>query len=204
MYQVFNMGHRMELYVPETIAENIIQISKEFNIDAQVIGYCKKSSKKKVTIIPNTEVFLINLIYQSSPYSLLKFLTLRNSDITIVNRIYLLSKSFNHTSPAATPYPHPLSHKNTPQPLNQQHLKHNGGLDVIFFFYQLAVKVSESDVIYNRMFLPNMQNIFCWIRRDCEYFTMRIFLYLHCITIFLNFLNAVAALGIICNNNIIW
>ncbi len=50
MYQVFNMGHRMELYVPETIANDIIQISNEFNIDAQVIGHCKKSKGKKVVI----------------------------------------------------------------------------------------------------------------------------------------------------------
>jgi len=57
MYQVFNMGHRMELYVPEAIAENILQISKGFNIDAQVIGYCKKSSEKKVTIISEYGTF---------------------------------------------------------------------------------------------------------------------------------------------------
>lgn len=50
MYQVFNMGHRMELYVPKTIAEEIIQISKTFGIDAQIIGYCKSSDKKQLTI----------------------------------------------------------------------------------------------------------------------------------------------------------
>ena len=50
MYQVFNMGHRMELYVPEAIANDIIQISKGFNIEAQVIGHCNKSSGKKVVI----------------------------------------------------------------------------------------------------------------------------------------------------------
>jgi len=50
MYQVFNMGHRMELYVPEAIANDIIQISNNFNIDAQVIGYCRRSSGKKVVI----------------------------------------------------------------------------------------------------------------------------------------------------------
>lgn len=38
MYQVFNCGHRMELYVPETIAEDIIAISKSFNVDAQIVG----------------------------------------------------------------------------------------------------------------------------------------------------------------------
>jgi phosphoribosylformylglycinamidine cyclo-ligase len=50
MYRVFNMGHRMELYVPSTIADSIIQISKTFNIDAKVIGYCKSSTGKKVVI----------------------------------------------------------------------------------------------------------------------------------------------------------
>jgi len=50
MYRVFNMGHRMELYVPENIAETIIRISESFNIDAKVIGYCKSSASKKVFI----------------------------------------------------------------------------------------------------------------------------------------------------------
>ncbi len=50
MYKVFNMGHRMELYVPESIAADIIQISNTYGIDAQVIGYCEKSTQKKLTI----------------------------------------------------------------------------------------------------------------------------------------------------------
>lgn len=50
MYKVFNMGHRMEIYVPPAFANNIIQISKQFNIDAQIIGYCQKSQRKSVTI----------------------------------------------------------------------------------------------------------------------------------------------------------
>lgn len=51
MYKVFNMGHRMELYVPKEIADNIIAISKSFNIDAQIIGRVEPSEKKQVTII---------------------------------------------------------------------------------------------------------------------------------------------------------
>lgn len=39
MYQVFNMGHRMEVYVPAEIAEDIIKISKSFNVNAQIIGH---------------------------------------------------------------------------------------------------------------------------------------------------------------------
>jgi len=51
MYKVFNMGHRMELYVPQEIADDIIAISKSFNIDAQLIGRVEASDKKQVTII---------------------------------------------------------------------------------------------------------------------------------------------------------
>ncbi|WP_158800520.1 AIR synthase-related protein [Pedobacter sp. L105] len=51
MYKVFNMGHRMELYVPQEIAEDIIAISKSFNIDARVIGRVEAADKKQVTII---------------------------------------------------------------------------------------------------------------------------------------------------------
>lgn len=50
MYQVFNMGHRMEIYVPESVAENIISISKSFDVDAKVIGRVEPSEKKKLTI----------------------------------------------------------------------------------------------------------------------------------------------------------
>ena len=50
MYKVFNMGHRMELYVPAEIAEDIIAISKSFNIDAQIIGRVESSAQKQVTI----------------------------------------------------------------------------------------------------------------------------------------------------------
>ena len=50
MYQVFNCGHRLELYVPKEIAEKIIAISKSFNVDAQIIGYVKESESKKLTI----------------------------------------------------------------------------------------------------------------------------------------------------------
>ncbi|NML41751.1 phosphoribosylformylglycinamidine cyclo-ligase [Chitinophaga sp. G-6-1-13] len=50
MYQVFNMGHRMELYVPEAIASDIISISKSFNIDAQIIGRVEAAAQKQVTV----------------------------------------------------------------------------------------------------------------------------------------------------------
>ena len=50
MYQVFNCGHRMELYVPAEVAQDIIEISKSFKIDAQIVGRVEKSDSKKLTI----------------------------------------------------------------------------------------------------------------------------------------------------------
>ena len=50
MYQVFNCGHRMELYVPAAIANDIIEISKSFNVDAQIVGRVEVSEHKKLTI----------------------------------------------------------------------------------------------------------------------------------------------------------
>ena len=50
MYQVFNMGHRMELYVPKEIADDIISISKSFNVDAKIVGKVETSVSKKLTI----------------------------------------------------------------------------------------------------------------------------------------------------------
>jgi len=50
MYQVFNMGHRMEIYVPQEYAEEIIEISKSFNVDAQIVGRVEASAEKKLTI----------------------------------------------------------------------------------------------------------------------------------------------------------
>lgn len=50
MYKVFNMGHRMELYVPKEIAQSLIDISKGFGIDAKVIGHVEANKGRKVTI----------------------------------------------------------------------------------------------------------------------------------------------------------
>jgi phosphoribosylformylglycinamidine cyclo-ligase len=57
MYQVFNCGHRMELYVKPEIAEDIIAISKSFNVDAQIIGRVVASATKKLTIKSEYGVF---------------------------------------------------------------------------------------------------------------------------------------------------
>lgn len=50
MYKVFNMGHRMEIYVPQEIADSILTISKEFNIDARIVGRVEKWEGNKLTI----------------------------------------------------------------------------------------------------------------------------------------------------------
>ena len=50
MYQVFNLGHRMEIYLPENLADKIISISEDFGIDARVIGHCQPSNSKKLSI----------------------------------------------------------------------------------------------------------------------------------------------------------
>ena len=50
MYKVFNMGHRMEIYVPQEIAEDIIAISKSFNVDAKIVGRVEAQGKKQLTI----------------------------------------------------------------------------------------------------------------------------------------------------------
>lgn len=60
MYKVFNMGHRMELYVPAEIADDIIAISKSFNIDAQIIGRVETGNQEQVTIQSEFGEFVYN------------------------------------------------------------------------------------------------------------------------------------------------
>ena len=57
MYQVFNCGHRMEIYVPEAIAIDIIAISKSFDVDAQIVGRVAASDTKKLTIKSEYGIF---------------------------------------------------------------------------------------------------------------------------------------------------
>ena len=58
MYQVFNCGHRMELYVPQEIANDIIRISKSFDVNAQIVGRVESFSGKKLTIKSNFGEFI--------------------------------------------------------------------------------------------------------------------------------------------------
>ncbi|PJJ79569.1 AIR synthase related protein [Mucilaginibacter auburnensis] len=60
MYKVFNMGHRMELYVQPNIADELIAISKSFGIDAQIIGRVEAADKKQVTINSEFGEFIYN------------------------------------------------------------------------------------------------------------------------------------------------
>lgn len=50
MYKVFNMGHRMEIYLPEQFANQVIELSKSFNIDAQIVGRVEEATTKGLTI----------------------------------------------------------------------------------------------------------------------------------------------------------
>jgi len=57
MYQVFNMGHRMEIYLPEQYAQEIIQISESFGVDAQIVGRVEASEGTKLTIKTDKGIF---------------------------------------------------------------------------------------------------------------------------------------------------
>jgi len=50
MFRVFNMGHRMEIYLPEKFAADIIKISENFNVEAKIIGKCEASQVKSIVI----------------------------------------------------------------------------------------------------------------------------------------------------------
>lgn len=50
MYKVFNMGHRMEIYLSPKYAQEVIDISRSFGIDAQIVGFVEKSDKKELII----------------------------------------------------------------------------------------------------------------------------------------------------------
>ncbi len=60
MYKVFNMGHRMEIYVPQGIANDIIAISKSFNVDAKIVGRVEAQGKKQLTIKSEFGEFVYN------------------------------------------------------------------------------------------------------------------------------------------------
>ena len=60
MYKVFNMGHRLELYVPESVASQVIAIANSFQIEAKIIGKVEPALKKQVTVKTNKGEFVYN------------------------------------------------------------------------------------------------------------------------------------------------
>jgi len=60
MYKVFNMGHRMEIYVPQEIAEDIIAVSESFNVDAKIVGRVEAQGEKQLTIKSKYGEFVYN------------------------------------------------------------------------------------------------------------------------------------------------
>lgn len=60
MYKVFNMGHRMELYVPEEVAADLIAISESYGIEAKIVGRCEPNSGKKLTVKSEHGEFVYN------------------------------------------------------------------------------------------------------------------------------------------------
>ncbi|MCB9189696.1 MAG: phosphoribosylformylglycinamidine cyclo-ligase [Flavobacteriales bacterium] len=60
MYRVFNMGHRMELYVNPEVAEDIISVSKKYNVEAKIVGRVEASDSKKLTISSEFGEFVYN------------------------------------------------------------------------------------------------------------------------------------------------
>ena len=57
MYEVFNMGHRFEIYLPENEASEVISIARSFNVEAQIVGYVQYAPEKEVTIKSSNGTF---------------------------------------------------------------------------------------------------------------------------------------------------
>ena len=60
MYQVFNMGHRLEIYTDLKTAESMIKSAKSFGIEARIVGYCEAADEKKLTIKSPHGEFIYN------------------------------------------------------------------------------------------------------------------------------------------------
>ena len=60
MYKVFNMGHRLEVYVPEEIAGALVEIGRHYGVETQIIGRCEASERKQVTIAGPQGTFIYN------------------------------------------------------------------------------------------------------------------------------------------------
>jgi phosphoribosylformylglycinamidine cyclo-ligase len=60
MHKVFNMGHRMEIYLREEMAEQVISISRSFGVEAQIVGRVESFEKKQVTVKTSLGEFVYN------------------------------------------------------------------------------------------------------------------------------------------------
>ena len=60
MYKVFNMGHRLEVYVPENMAGALVEIGRQYGVEAQVIGRCEAAEQRQVTIRSGQGTFIYN------------------------------------------------------------------------------------------------------------------------------------------------
>jgi phosphoribosylformylglycinamidine cyclo-ligase len=60
MFEVFNMGHRMEFYTRADNAQNLIEIAQELGIQAQIIGRVEDSNVKQLTVFSNNEKIIWN------------------------------------------------------------------------------------------------------------------------------------------------
>ncbi|MND07312.1 phosphoribosylaminoimidazole synthetase [compost metagenome] len=58
MYKVFNMGHRMEIYLNEKHAQHVIDISNQFGVEAKIVGRVESSDKKQVTLTGERGTFV--------------------------------------------------------------------------------------------------------------------------------------------------
>ena len=57
MYKVFNMGHRMEIYLDAEYAQDVIDISRSFNIDARIVGRVEEAESNRLTLITENGTF---------------------------------------------------------------------------------------------------------------------------------------------------
>jgi phosphoribosylformylglycinamidine cyclo-ligase len=58
MYKVFNMGHRLEIYIEQKYAQSVIEIAQDFGIEAKIIGHVKQSNAKRVTLQANGKTYV--------------------------------------------------------------------------------------------------------------------------------------------------
>ena len=108
MYKVFNMGHRMELYVSSDIANDIINISESFNVNAKIIGRVESCEGKKLTIDSKYGTFIVNMLDKLSAINdryLEVERLISSSDVTNDMKLFVkLSKEYKDLEPIIKGY----------------------------------------------------------------------------------------------------